>query len=352
MKSLVIAILCLAIGGAIGAFVVWKESAKPNVAGPDVRVNVELDIVCSGRVSAPGPEIPLQAKVPGQVTVVHVKDGDVVQAGSTVLFELDDTQYRIKADGYQAAVEGAKATVRELEKVRDTLPQLIDMRQISIQAAGLQTELARKVLRGLRDSSAKDNRYDLTSEIDAATIRVDQALLQETYENQQLALLKRTDTTSKIEQALALLSQANAEHKAALEAVADCKVKAPMVGTVLQVLAGVGSQAAPGSPLPLAVIVPFGRLIVRAELDQEHLGKVVSGQSCKFKDETRADSATWEGQVLQVNKQVRRPRTFLLEPGEGNDVRTVEVVIEPKANSSKEELLIGQRVRVRFSKIE
>ncbi|MFO0936121.1 MAG: HlyD family efflux transporter periplasmic adaptor subunit [Gemmataceae bacterium] len=356
MKTFGIAIILLIVGGAIAGFVFWNGDSKNGGTAlnhADAYGANTLDVVCSGRVSAAGPEIHLYSKVPGQVTAVRVNEGELVQAQSSTLFELDDTNYKIKLDGAQAGYEAARSAVNELEKERTRrLPLLKDMQSLSLEAARISTQEARNFLKTLKDQQAKDAKIDLTADIDRADSAVKKLEVYEKAELIRLKLQELEDLSSKIEQANANLRVAQAEVAAARQAVEDCKVKAPSNGTLLQIFANVGTQTAPGTQLPLAIIAPAGPLVVLAELDQEHLGKVVAGQMCTFKDETRSDSPTWEGQVTRVNGYVRKSRSLIFEPGEINDIRTVEVVIEPKIKSGKDILVIGQRVRVRFSKID
>lgn len=354
MKTFIIAFIAFAVGAAGTTWLVsyLKSGSKDTAANAAAHTASDLQIVCSARISASGPEIALFPKIAGQVKAVKIKEGDRVQLGSSVLFELDDTMYRIKADGTLAAVNGAKAMLREAESEVAKVSLYKAMRNDAITVAQLTADAAKKTLEGLKDQASKNPQYALQSEIDVAEIRLKQAQSQENYERKQLALLEMTDSKAKVDQAQANLGAATAEYNAAMENVKDCIIKSPADGMILQIMAGVGTQVAPGSPMPLAILAPSGPVLVRAELDQEYLGKVVAGQRCTFKDESRADSVVWEGQVLSVNKQVRRPRSFLMEPGEVNDVRTVEVVIEPIFKTTTEELVLGQRVRVRFGKIE
>jgi hypothetical protein len=68
-----------------------------------------------------------------------------------------------------------------------------------------------------------------------------------------------------------------------------------------------------------------------------------------LRDDARADSPTWTGKVLRVGNWVARKRSVVLEPGEVNDVRTVECVV---TLDNPQGLLVGQRVRVRVGKGE
>ena len=104
----------------------------------------------------------------------------------------------------------------------------------------------------------------------------------------------------------------------------------------------------PGGLQQAIVFRPDGPLVVRAELDQEFLGRVRAGMTATVTDDVRPDAPVWKGKVEGVGNWVARRRSIVLEPGEMNDVRTVECIIA--LEGKPEEMLIGQRVRVRISR--
>jgi multidrug resistance efflux pump len=138
--------------------------------------------------------------------------------------------------------------------------------------------------------------------------------------------------------------------KQASKAVRDCVLLAPTSGVVLRVQTTRGESVLPNGMQPPIIFRPDSPLIVRAELEQEFLGRVKPGMKATVRDDSRADSATWTGTVLRVGNWVARKRTVLLDPGEVNDVRTVECVIA--LDGSPDGLLVGQRMRVRIGKAE
>ena len=91
-----------------------------------------------------------------------------------------------------------------------------------------------------------------------------------------------------------------------------------------------GSRNAPVSGFAIAPVVfaPAGPLVVRAEVDQESLGRVRVGMAATVQDENRPDGPALKGRVMALSRYVAQKRAFVLEPGEVNDVRTVECVIE------------------------
>lgn len=348
MKTFAIALVCLLVGAAIGGLLVWNnQPGKPAAAAQSSN---DLDIVCSGRVASEGLEIPINPKVAGQVKAIRVKEGERVTGGKTVLFELEDTLYRIKLEGSKAAVQGAQKAVQEAESEKAKFPKLKELQELAIQAAVLATESARKDVISLREQADKNPTLITQTMIDLAELAVKGRLVAENAERTRLAMLELTDVDAKVGQAVAYLGTATAQLQADEETLRSCSVVAPDDGVILRVLIGKGSQSAPGSPLPAAILASGGPAIVRAELDQEHLGKVTPGMAVTFKDESRADSPVWEGTVSYVSPWVARPRGFILEPGEVNDIRTAEFLVVPKPSTDKGELSIGQRVRVRIAR--
>ncbi len=146
--------------------------------------------------------------------------------------------------------------------------------------------------------------------------------------------------------ATAKFQAASAAKDEADRALGECTMKAPSDGKILQLNVSVGGIIASGSPIPYIDFAPAGPLVVRADLEQEYVGRVTVGMKVELRDEARSSSPLWTGQVHTISEYIARKRNVLLDPGEMNDVRTAEVVIT--LDPSKDELRIGQRMRVRI----
>ncbi len=166
-------------------------------------------------------------------------------------------------------------------------------------------------------------------------------------EKDRLAELTAASPGLRVKAAEAKKTQAQIALKQAEKAVRDCVLTAPSAGVVLRVNVSAGETAMPGS-VPAIIFRPDGPLVVRAELEQEFIGRVKPNMKATVTDDTRADSPTWSGRVQRVGAFVSRRRSILLEPGEVNDVRTVECVIA--LDGPTDGLLVGQRMRVRIGK--
>ena len=124
----------------------------------------------------------------------------------------------------------------------------------------------------------------------------------------------------------------------------DCLLSAPVDGTGLRILVGPGDMLAPQPKQPAVLFCANGQRIIRAEVEQEFARGVAVGQAASVQDETTADGATWNGQVLRVSDWYTHRRSILEEPLQLNDVRTLECLIA--LDPGQPPLRIGQRVRV------
>src|SRR5690606_29509768 len=121
-------------------------------------------------------------------------------------------------------------------------------------------------------------------------------------------------------------------------------VRAPARGRILRRVGSVGDLTGPAAPQPPLFFVPDQPPVVRAEVDQEFIGRLREGMFARVRDDIRPDSPTWTGRLERVGGWVARRRSILLDPGQINDVRTLECVV--RIEESPAPLLIGQRVRV------
>jgi multidrug resistance efflux pump len=349
-------VVMLLLGAAAGAAGVWyfKPGDAPRGAADSGGANVAAngDIVCTGRIDTKWPIIPLYPKLPGQVISVSADETLAVSRGQ-LLMELDPTPYKRKQDLAKANAEMAKAALVEAESEAAKFAYTIEQARLGVKSAEHERDLANKELKSAREKKAEpvapNAAIVVTDEmIDQLELRSKLAQLKVDYSASQVESLTKTNLESKVAQARAARDAANAQLQEADDAVNDCRVLAPSDGSVLRVQVSPGSQVAPGSPLVPMMFAPAGPMVVRAELDQEHVGKVEPGYACTFQDISQPNAAPWEGTVLSVSKWVARQRNILFDPLEINDVRTMEVVIEVKKNSATGKLLLGQRVRVRI----
>jgi multidrug resistance efflux pump len=256
--------------------------------------------VARGVVAADGGLIPVAAPRDGLITQVSVEEGAHVERGA-VLAQLDTDRSALLA--VQAAAETAQ--------------QEAVWHSAQARAAGVQTEAGRLA----RLASA-----------DAATRRdVEQAKQAATVAASQSDEAARAVDVARARQRLAELEQTVRT------------VRAPVSGLVLRRTAAVGAAATPASGAPLFVLAPDGPRIIRAELDEAFVGRVMPGASAWVTD------ASGGGRVLKARVLRISPsfETAALDdqPGGRADGRVLRLVL---AFDEPNTLRLGQRVLARI----
>jgi multidrug resistance efflux pump len=307
----------------------------------------DLDVVCLGRVDGRVPVANLEPAAPGKVVELYVTEGQPVKAKDKLL-KLDDESLKLRVDEANQAIAAAKIELEAAQEEKSLYPGRKTSQVAAVEAAVDRVEVARKLLQ--EKEKAKSFGTVSAVELIAAEAEIRQALHLVDVEKTRLAELEKINPGLKAQAAEVKKTMAEISLKQAEKAVRDCLLHAPSDGVILRVQTSVGETVVPGGIQPAIVFRPEGDLIVRAELEQEFLGRVKPGMKATVRDDVRADSPTWHGTVSRLGNWVARKRSVLLDPGEVNDVRTVECIIV--LDGKPEGLLIGQRMRVRIGKQE
>ncbi|AWM37135.1 putative efflux pump membrane fusion protein [Gemmata obscuriglobus] len=322
----------------------WLARPKAD-AGVPPPTSSELDVVCTGRVDGSHPLAALSPTVPGKVAEVLVSEGLTVDAGAPLL-RLADESLKFRVEEAKAALAVADLEIEAAGAEAKLHPQRVAGQKLAIASAQDRTATARRLLDELR--AAKPFGTITAADIIRAEAEVRQLERLEAVEADRLTELNALSPALRVRAAEAKKVQARVALNQVEQAVRDCVLVAPSAGTVLRVNVSVGESVLPGGGAPALLFRPAGPLVVRAELEQEFIGRVRPGMRATVTDETRADAPTWTGRVVRVGAFVSRRRGVLFEPGEVNDVRTLECVVtldEPTGG-----LLVGQRMRVRIGR--
>jgi multidrug resistance efflux pump len=333
-------VMLVLLAGSIAGTAWWLNRPGPGpLAGPPPE---EIDVYCTGRVDAAGQVTGLDPAQPGRVVEVHVAEGATVAAGQP-LVRLDDSTAQARLIQAQATLDAAQVELDVTLRDKGRVPNQIAAREAILKAAAARVEAARMLIQQRKDQQQVSPLGKPEQEAMEAQVRE----LEQMEISQRLELedLKKIDPELRIRAARARLKAAEADRDLAEKAVADCVLTAPGPGTILRLQVAKGGMIAPGT-VPAVVFAPAGPLVVRAEVDQESLGRVAVGMPAEVQDENRTDGPVWKGRVKHIARWVAQRRSFVLEPGELNDVRTVECLIE--LDPPAEGLWIGQRMRVRI----
>ncbi len=320
----------------------WLNRPKPDLAANGPRLG-ELDVVCIGRVDGLTPAAGLEPAMPGQVQEVFVADGQSVRKGDQLL-KLNDESLKLRAEEANEAVAAAQIELDAAELDLKLHPLRLNSQKIALEGANDRVTLARQLLK--ERETAQQFGTVTAIELLGARAEIKQAEQLVKLEEGRLEELRAAKPELRTRAATSRKTMATIAQKQAEKALRDCLLLAPADGTVLRVQTSIGESVMPGSLQPPIVFRSNGPLVVRAELEQEFLGRVEPGMKATLRDDARPDSPTWEGTVLHMGNWVARKRSVLLDPGEVNDVRTVECVIT--LDKAPEGLLVGQRMRVRL----
>jgi multidrug resistance efflux pump len=299
-------------------------------------------VVCTGRVDAPGTVISLEPAQVGRVVEVCVEEGATVSADQPIL-KMDDAMARNRLKQAEAAVKASTVERDRAKLDAGRFPKQLEAREALVNASAEQVTAAKKSLEARKG-------LDQVSKLGVAEAAAMEAQIRQLEElkkaeDLQLADLKKLNPQLLVEAAEARLSAAEADRDLAQKAVDECVMKAPGPGRILRLQVSKGGVLTPGGYSAAVVFAPAGKLVVRADVDQEFLGRVKKGQEVQLEDDSRGDSPKWTGTVRSIALYVAQKRSLILDPGEINDVRTVECVIDL---ASEDGLVIGQRMRARI----
>ena len=295
-----IALLVASIAG--GAYLLYRPKGSETSGGPGL---ADLDVVCLGRVDGLTPVASLEPSIPGKVAQVFVSEGQAVTAG-TKLLQLDDEALKLKEDEAREAVKAAEHEVEAAKLEKSLYPFRKVAQESAVAAANERVTAAEK----LYEEKKKSMMF--------TTVTAGELLAAEAELNQ-FKHLKKAETARLDELVAAKLSlglkvkgaetrraMAEIARKQAAKAVHDCVLLAPTNGVVLRVQTSRGESVVPSGLQAPIIFRPDSPLVVRAELEQEFLGRVHPNMKATVRDDARADSPTWTGTVLRVGNWVAR----------------------------------------------
>lgn len=347
---------CLGIGlllGGIGGAMRALRGSNSDTASTTISISSGPApiAVCFGRVDTPSGVVSLHPLQPGRVTEVRVKEGQNVQNGD-VLLSMDQQIAEQLVAQAQQDVEGAKAQLELAAKASKQQELREAEQQAALDVARARLKRAESVLTRKREFVAlgQANEKDLPPLI-AQVEEAQAAQRAEERKLDELRLLQPEPGQKPLElrRAQADLATKESRLRQAEISLAECQVHAPARGIVLRVLVSKGDVLSAQTTQPAILLAPDEELIVRAEVEQEIAAKVRAGQPVVIEDDAN-EAYSWTGTVETLSPWFTQRRSILLEPGQLNDVRTLEAIVRlapvQSADSTRPPLRIGQRVRV------
>ncbi len=337
-------LLSLAASFTIAA-VTLRSHASPSSAPSASAPIDEVPWYSLGYVDIDGGVTPIYPLQLGRVEKIVVHENQPVKAGDP-LFYLEDTVPQLKVSRAKAGVEEAEAQLKIAQSESDALDKKIAAQREGVKAA--ETEVNRA--RALRDEKDKfrDNGIGGKFEADNAKYLFDKAQQAVRVEQAQLAALEvlKGKTAGSVDLARANLKDKQALLAEAENAVKECVIRAPVDGTPLRILVNKGETLGGNPRHPAIEFKADGKLLVRAEVEQEFVEHVHPGQKVRVLDYVTEKECA-QGKVASIAqwyapRRSASPEIMMMN----NDNRTLECIIH--IDYRAHEIRIGQRVRVQF----
>jgi HlyD family secretion protein len=260
--------------------------------------------ISAGKVDIEGGLVDVAARAPGIVREVLVQEGDTVKEGQ-ILARQEDDDSRLSRNRVSAQLQQAEAQ----------LPIL----QVQYEAA-------------VREEARLKR---LTDEEAASTQVYEQAQDRTKQLSAQLDAQKSTI-------ALARAQLAEANYQVELH-----QIRAPADGTIVRRYANPGSGASTFSVTAMFQLQPDAQRIVRAEVEERSINTIKIGQKVEIVPESDQQT-TYNGEVIRIAGVMGSRKLRSDDPSERADERVVEVVV----NAEAAPVLVGQRVLVKFLKMD
>ena len=303
-----------------------------------------------GYVDIEGGVTPLYPLQQGRVKSIEVAENEEVKAG-TPLFRLEDTVQALKVQQAKDALEGARqklfaaqAKVQQLNLQIEAQRQAVEVTKTDLDRAQSNRDYE-KNFESKVDSTGSGRSSQTVKDLDFLVKKAERGVR---AKEKELAAFEagRPEAEAAVQGARLDIDAKKAQLEEAENAVKECVVRAPTDGTPLRILVSVGQALGTNPRQPAIQFAPKRPLLVRAEVEQEFVGRVRKGQSVLIEDHVTGQHCA-KGKVVSLAQWYAARRSSTPEILQvSNDARTLECIIHLDAIT--QDLRIGQRVRVQF----
>jgi HlyD family secretion protein len=298
------------------------------------------DAVTLGRVEPRAGEVKIAAPLPGgRVAEVLVKQNEDVFAGE-LLARLDDEEALARV----AAADAQVALHRRARNDQSAPAASADRRKAEDAVADAEHNLADT--RAALDKTTADWRAGRLSRGDLEAARTTLSRAEDRLRERRDALTKlRASSDTPLPTRLeGELNVAQAEWRVAQAALEKTQIRAPSDGVVLRVDVKNGELAIPAAGPPIMSIGDVSALRVRAEVNEQDLGRIRVGQAVLVRAGA-FHGREFEGRVASIARVVGPSRINSGDPRKFSDVDVLEVLVDlPNPGP----LVVGEQVDVYF----
>lgn len=279
-------------------------------------------IFAAGTVEGTQRDVPLRFEVAGRLKEIHVTEGDHI--------ERDDVLAQLDAEVWEQKLAESNARLRLARAERDRLingasKEAREVARAEVRAAEVLVREAEGLL--ARGRQLEKRNAISTQEVDDYRFRYEKAAAQLQAARarcDEVEAAVRRDDLDVAEARVALAESTVRQDRAMLE---KTRLRAPINGIVLHVLAEPGELVGPNDDRDLFTLVNRERTRVRAYVEELDALGVEPGQAAYVTADGKAGQK-YEGVVCSCSPYVRPKTVRHQKPGELTDVRVREVIIE------------------------
>ncbi len=292
-------------------------------------------IAGAGRIEPLSEEIQVGADLYGRIRSVLVEEGQRVRKGETLAI--------LENGDYQARVALAEATVRERDAAVERLNNGSRIEQrFEAEAVLREADAILANAQAERERKSRLFHGELISrmEFEAAEREYEVAKARSAAARERSRLVRDETRPEDLRRAIAELDRAKAQLEEARAMLAKTYITAPVDGTVLRQKMKAGEAITALSNQPVVTMGDCSRLRVRVDVDETDVARVKVGQNAWVRADAFGERK-FQARVVRIGRVLGRKNIRTDEPGEKNDQKVLETLIELEAGVS---LPVGLRV--------
>jgi multidrug resistance efflux pump len=308
------------------------QSSAPQAKSPYVATAV-------GRIDSEGESRQLVAAADGVIGELFVERGQDVVAGEQLL-AIDCGPRLAEISARSALTQKANAAATTIRSG----PRLQELQAADAEIMAAESTLREQQQRLSMAEALVEEGFISKRDLAARTNARDSARAQLDALHQRRSLLAEGARGSEIAEANAAARAAAADTSVASALAAQCTLKSPIAGQVLQILRREGEFSGASQGTPLIIVGDMSRLIVRAELSERDAANVGIGQQVVVWVDGKPEK--WKGRVSQMASIMGRRSARSLDPTDrfDRDVREVFIAFDNAPPPTP----VGLRVTVGF----
>jgi len=226
---------------------------------------LKIDSVVLGLIE----QVEVPARERGVLSHVHVREGQLVEAG-TLLAQIDDRKVQLEKGRAQYDLKLAREQAENTAKLR--------LAKKSLELAELELRRAKEAVTRYRKAVSQSERDKLQLEVDTATLQIEEA-------------------ERELSQARIVVEQRESDVRIAENDVQRRRIVSPIDGIVVQLNHRQGEWVEPGKPV--IRVVRIDRLRAEGFLDARHLSGSLQGRAVKLLVEIPGHGETQFAGVLR-----------------------------------------------------